>query len=529
MTALQRGYIVGYADKLSLAAGETIRFMVSCEGAKTFKADLVRTVCGDPNPAAGGIREELIRTPLSGKTFKARKQEVYRGSCVRLHANPATEGLKSFSLQALIWPTTPAKGMQSIISKWSMANRGGYGLLIDAKGAVALGLGDGKGKADMISTGKRLLARHWYFVGASFDAETGEVRVYQEPLIEYGMAGDAGRARKKTTVRKLGDAGVPLLIGAWHERTVQRKEIMGGHFNGKIDSPRMANRALRRADMEALRGDAVPTRLRNALVAAWDFARDISSIRVSDLSVNAVHGEIVNMPARAMTGHNWTGREMCWRSAPEQYGAIHFHDDDLYDAGWEVDCELTLPKNLKSGIYAARLKAGETEDRVTFFVRPERGKATARAAVLMSTACYHAYANINALYWPTAELMSGRLINVHEDNLLLDEHPEWGASLYDSHSDGSGICYSSRLRPVLTMHTHASSAFGAHGSSLREFSADTRVVAWLDAEGIGYDILTDDDLDQEGIELLRPYKAIMTCSHPEYYSTRMWDAMRAYT
>jgi len=32
-----------------------------------------------------------------------------------------------------------------------------------------------------------------------------------------------------------------------------------------------------------------------------------------------------------------------WRRAPEQYGAIHFHDDDLEDAGWEPDFALTLP------------------------------------------------------------------------------------------------------------------------------------------------------------------------------------------
>ena len=29
------------------------------------------------------------------------------------------------------------------------------------------------------------------------------------------------------------------------------------------------------------------------------------------------------------------------------------------------------------------------------------------------------------------------------------DHPELCGSLYDSHLDGSGVCYTSRLRPVL--------------------------------------------------------------------------------
>ena len=70
-----------------------------------------------------------------------------------------------------------------------------------------------------------------------------------------------------------------------------------------------------------------------------------------------------------MTGWNWNGEEMCWRHAPDQYGAIHFHDDDVYDAGWEVDVSLTVPKNLKSGLYAARLRCGEGDDNDSVIAR----------------------------------------------------------------------------------------------------------------------------------------------------------------
>ena len=39
-----------------------------------------------------------------------------------------------------------------------------------------------------------------------------------------------------------------------------------------------------------------------------------------------------------------------WRHAPQEYGAIHFHDDDLYDAGWETNFEYVVPTGLRSGV-----------------------------------------------------------------------------------------------------------------------------------------------------------------------------------
>ena len=62
-----------------------------------------------------------------------------------------------------------------------------------------------------------------------------------------------------------------------------------------------------------------------------------------------------------------------WKQAPDQYGAIHFHDDDLYDAGWAVDFSLTVPDGLKSGVYCARVAVPGDEDLIPFFVRPKRG------------------------------------------------------------------------------------------------------------------------------------------------------------
>ena len=85
-------------------------------------------------------------------------------------------------------------------------------------------------------------------------------------------------------------------------------------------------------------------------IGLWDFSADIATDRVSDRSANHLHGRTVNAPKRAVTGHNWDGSEMDWRRAPHQYGAIHFHDDDLYDCGRQTDFTYTVPADLSGTI-----------------------------------------------------------------------------------------------------------------------------------------------------------------------------------
>ena len=85
------------------------------------------------------------------------------------------------------------------------------------------------------------------------------------------------------------------------------------------------------------------------------------------------------MPARGVTGYNHHGEETDFRQAPLQYGAIHFHRDDLEDARWPVAFEFTVPDDLPSGVYAAWLTAGDDEDHLPFTVRPPRGTPARRS------------------------------------------------------------------------------------------------------------------------------------------------------
>ena len=521
--------ILGYADQISVAPAQTINFMVSCEGPKSYRADVVRIICGDENPGGPGYKEALIKTPVSGR-YQGRKQAINAGSYALVPAGPPFERLSSFTVQAMIWPTTPGKGEQVLIGKWRERGKHGFELIIDANGAVALRLGAGSERTEIHGAGRPLIEREWYFVGASYDARTRRLAVYQEPLRGYATVRDAARATATSKLKRVAPGPGPLVMAARILSAARGRVRTRAHYNGKIDSPRLSDRALSRAEMAEVARAPISSRLRASLVGAWDFSLDIPSRRITDISGNGVHGETVNLPSRAMTGHNWSGREMSWRAAPEEYGAIHFHDDDLHDCGWESDFALTVPKRMKSGAYAVRLRAGADEDYIPFFVRPALGKPTAKIAYLAPTATYSAYANMQpAPYAPTSELLTDRLLVLQPWDQLLEGRPELGASLYDAHSDGSGVCTSSRLRPVVNMRPKTMFGMIPGPSSLSWYNADTHLTDWLEAQGFDFDVITDEDLDRDGLALLRPYRVVLTGTHPEYTSTAMWDALETYT
>src|SRR5262249_630508 len=280
--------------------------------------------------------------------------------------------------------------------------------------------------------------------------------------------------------------------------------IMGRGYNGKIEAPRIT--------------DA------KGVIACWDFAEGVGTTHVTDRSVNALHGETVNLPARGMIGAGWSGQALHWRERPDLYGAIHFHDDDLYDCRWQTDFAWKIPADLPSGFYAAHLSCApgeETgEDFIPFFVCPPKGQSHAPVAFIASTATFMAYANSHHGHEdPIAELTYGSLLKFAPTDLFLRQRRDLGVSTYDVHRDGSGSCHSSRLRPILTSRPHA---------RIWNYNADLHIVDWLDAIGQACDIITDEDIHREGLGLLKPYHCVIAGSHPEYHSSAMLDALQAY-
>ncbi len=178
-----------------------------------------------------------------------------------------------------------------------------------------------------------------------------------------------------------------------------------------------------------------------------------------------------------MTGQNWDGTEMNWRHAPHQYGAIHFHDDDMIDARWETDFSFTVPNDLTQRLSMRRCwtPAGRNSRSRSSYARP-KARPTADIVYLASSATYTVYCNnIGRIRSVMTEAVQGRLTVIDAIDILLLEHPELGFSTYDRHRDGSGICYSSRLRPATNIRPTG---------RFWNYCVDLFIVDWLERSGL---------------------------------------------
>lgn len=484
--------LLGYSDRLSARPGERIAFKVSSRSPEPFQARLVRVVCADPNPDGPGIIEEAVAADFAG-SYPSRVQPFFPGSHAAVDGTVPTGGDGSVTLEATIWPTAPAQGEQTILA-W-----GDVALTIDSDGAIA-----GRIAGHGVTTGVALSPRKWYRARLSYDTSTGRLSVAQEMVDRRQVRLEPASAT--ADVGAVSPAAGPISIAAAldGERAVF-------HFNGKVEAPAVYRAA---------------TADENALVARWDFSRGIETTRVEDIGPHGLHGRLVNLPARAMTGSNWDGGEMCWRHAPEQYGAIHFHDDDIYDFGWETDFAFTVPDDLPSGVYAARINCAGYEDAMPFFVCPPRGKRNADLCVLASTFTYAIYGNHARPDFAPAWKDHMADWNAYPWNPA--EYPEYGLSTYNYHSDGSGICHASHRRPLFNLKPGYLTFGYGPGSGLRHFQADSHLISWLHAKNIDYDIVTDQELHDEGVDAIHGYKAVTTGSHPEYHTAETLDALKDY-
>src|SRR5262249_11687080 len=96
--------ITGYSDKVSGRPGETLHFMVNCER-PSYRADLVRLICGDDNPKGPGFKEVAVPSPIR-RRYRGRRQEIAIGSYAIVESAPVLEGLRSMTVAAYVWPTT---------------------------------------------------------------------------------------------------------------------------------------------------------------------------------------------------------------------------------------------------------------------------------------------------------------------------------------------------------------------------------------------------------------------------------------
>ncbi|WP_454643700.1 N,N-dimethylformamidase beta subunit family domain-containing protein [Bradyrhizobium liaoningense] len=530
--------IFGYANRISVRPGEEISFHVNCDGATEADAQLVRLIHGDTDPRGPGHVEAEIDSPVNGR-WAVKKQFTQLGSYLEV-TDPGRklEVDGSFSLLAFVWPTLPHKGTrQTILGRWDTLRNAGYALGINPAGHLEFWVGNGA-EVDYVTAELPLLPKVWYFVGVSYDRDTGRAALYQEgvlnrynslvgKVVPYDFASHVVQRFRFTPDNR---ADVPFIIAGARDEHALRGTFVSDMYAGKIDRPAICNRALTRDELDHCRKGGLPPD--DAILACWDTSKGYNSHGIGhaviDIGPHGLHAKGFNHPVRGMTGWNWAGKDDCFRLDPAQYGGIEFHPDAVTDCRWEATSRMTVPANLKSGIYAVRLRIGPgtgvAEEYIVFVVRP--AAPAGKLCFLVPTASYLAYANETLSFDAhIIQPMTGQPPVVTDIDVETYEHREYGLSTYDHYEDEAGVCFSSYLRPIINMRPKY------RMSSMNitwQFPADLSIVAWIDHMGYECDYVTDEDLHREGVELLRPYLCVMTGTHPEYVSEKMLDAQEDY-
>lgn len=513
---------LGYPDRISVPAGERITFHLSSKRPKV-KIEVLRLRCGDVDANGPGFKYEVMESSIDGE-HACLDQPIFPGSCAIVeHGGTLVPGGRHWSFGAYIYPTRIADNARTVMGNWCEDSSKGYALAIDPDGRPVLILCRTSGAPLQLTLDVPIPERVWSFVCCALDLAQGMASVSLIVPAD-GVRPEASLAQTFSLEGELAlDSGLPFLIAAHHLDSERR---YADHFDGKIEAPRVFSRFM---EGEALRvfGCQPRTGATHAgLVAFWDFSDSIDTLAVKDLSPNCLHGSLHQLPRRAVTGFHWSGAVHDWRLAPQEYGAIHFHSDDIYDCQWQPTCRLDVPAHWRSGVYALRLTpAGkdpepDCESYVCFFVTPGKESRRADLVVVASVATYLAYANSALrLYQVHFETLMEHVLWLPQDDVFLQENPEIGQSTYDCHIDGSGRAFSSWLRPILSMRPRG------YWFNLIN---DTYILDWLEEKGIEYDLITDVELDREGARALKPYRAMLTPTHPEYFSFNMMNAIMAY-
>ncbi len=480
--------ITAYCDRWSLRAGEVSTLRASSLVPGPANLSVVQLICGDPTSAGPGFHERDVTFPeLSARPVQLDHQPLVPGSyaLVDLAAQAELAVARHLHASFSVLATLPAEPQRVLT-----ISAGG--------GDIAFTLEDGQiwchvGDSRVQLRDQPLVAHRWYQVSLSIDVDTATMR------------STISTARTASPARDLHEPALSANTAAtnWGGGALARLVLggpgdansVGGDFDGRLAGVQLTI---------------------DGLTFEWGMERDMSGRTLVETR-HGLNGQFHQLPTRAVTGPSFDGTNQRWTDDPRQWNATHFHKEDIYDAGWAETASVVLPPDLPSGIYAFKIETDDEVDRVPFFVRPAIEAPTADVALLMSSATYLAYANHRMLFEGADFIPTKSRLRPEHD--YVRRHRELGRSMYEKHRDQSGVMFSSRLRPVLNLRP------GADGWN---FTPDTDLNAFLHHSEIGHDIIADEDLHAEGAAALAPYRVIVTCSHPEYWSTAMLDALETW-
>lgn len=517
--------IMGYTDRISYRPGDAVQLFVSTTAA-SWSGELLRLEALEI--ASAGI--ERRAAPVDGVESVGGEglyQEAAVGSYARFPAPPPS-GARGLTIAFAAKPMRAGHEELGAQVMLAHAEDGfGWSIGLSPEGRVSMVVSTTRGPLSL-TVGEPLANGCWVEIVARIPGAPGgrlELSVAPAGTHESNAFVRSGAQPAVGSVAfgaPLAPSSGPLL---WGCRSLLKGRTPEFPYDGRIEDPVIV------ADGSA-DGSRAELASHPAVLAAWDLAASIGSkgiedtTRVIDAGPLGLHGATAQHPHRLVTSSAFDGSVTDARFAPQHYAAIHFHRDDLTDAGWEPRATVVLPEDLPSGVYGVLLTdSAGTEDLVPVFVAPPAGTATAPLLLVLPTNSYLAYANDHVgVDSPRTQVWSQMVPTLDDFELFRNARRELGLSLYEVHGDSTPIFYSSWRRPILTMRERVYD----HNAPVWQFTGDMQIVDWLTRTGRPFDIATDLDLQREGVELLRRYPAVMTGSHPEYSSGEMLRAYEAY-
>lgn len=490
--------LIGYVSPLSAKAGQILEFKISSAGDKDICAQVLKLDCCDPNPNGPGLKSFEVPFGLKPR-YQAAEQTAHMGSCL-FGPLPQIPESSELILTLLVKPTLCSSCDQTIYSLQNLDGSAGMALIY-RQGVLIV----------------RLLGQPGFEETSGLTAPVNEWTQLEISVSVRGVALRTWRSASKETTEAfiaMSEAQTVLSVvdhicfaATWKGHTT-------ASFNGHLEAPCITYRA-----------DDSPTS-HPIILAQWSFDTGTTNEYVEDLVDRSRRLKMVNLPMRAIRSSAWSGRNMDWKHTPAEYAAMAFHTDDLSDCNWDTTLSIEVPSSAPSGVYGMRITNGLGEDIIPFYVLPSELAPRKRILFLIPTFTYMAYAN------HARGNFAGDLETRTKEWGAYPHNPDavrdYGFSTYNRHPDGSGVTLSSRHRPIMNMRPAYLVYPDKNGSGLRGFSADSHLTDWLVNKGYEFDVLTDEDLDREGVEALAPYTVVMTGTHPEYHTRATLDALIAY-
>ena len=306
------------------------------------EVDVTRIVCGDPTRYGPGFDERPVDA-IDSWSVELDEQPLTPGS----YGVASVDGVPSaqrLGLRVWVMPTLldrPAR-IVTLTARASDASPGSSEFE-----ALRLDLVDGRAVASTSVAGTEtqvlvdelaLTRNRWYLLDVELDTEAGKLSVSLvtarsdspgRDSVEAGRLSDmafveleaeldasAGDDRVRHGVRVAATSGA--LVGAAALAPVEL--WLGAGPGGERFDGRVARPILRSGNFSA----------------SWDLAANLAGRQVPARNPSCGPVVLHQLPTRAITGPAWDGSAHRWIDNPAHFDAVHFHHDDLYDAGWET-------------------------------------------------------------------------------------------------------------------------------------------------------------------------------------------------